>query len=85
MHILEKAKFGQCVARWLEAAAASGRFDELVLVAPPDTLTAIRDSLNTATDARIVGTLPKDLVKVPDHELWPHLRWWIRPTHRALP
>ena len=83
MHVLEKDKFAATVAQWLNAAAATEGFDELVIVAPPHTLAAIRENLNTATNASIVGTLPKDLVKVPDHELWPHLRWWIRPTHRA--
>jgi hypothetical protein len=56
-----------------------GEFDELVIVAPPDVLIAIRERLDRATEARIVGTLKKDLVKTPDDELWPHIAKWVRP------
>ena len=73
-HGLEKAKFAHHVARQLNEAAAEGRFDELVVVAPPHTLNGIREHLDTTTAAMVVGTLAKDLVKTPDHELWPHLR-----------
>jgi protein required for attachment to host cells len=81
MHALEKAKFGRAVAAWLNAAADS--FDDLVIVAPPHTLVAVRQRLNAATDAKIVGTLAKDLAKTPDADLLPHLRPWIEPNRRA--
>jgi hypothetical protein len=29
-----------------------------------------------------VGTLEKDLVKTPDHELSPHVREWVSPARR---
>lgn len=83
LHALEKEKFAQLIARQLDEAAAHGEFDELVVVAPSHTLIAIRNALDTATDAKIVGTVAKDLIKTPDHELWPHLRTWVRPVHRA--
>ncbi len=83
MHALEKETFAQLVARQLNAAATRSEFDALVVVAPADTLIAIRKELDTATDAGIVGTLKKDLVKMPDDELWPHVRTWARPVHRA--
>jgi protein required for attachment to host cells len=83
LHGLEKGKFATTVAQWLDALAANEVFDELVIVAPPKTLAAIRANLNQTTAAQIVGTLPKDLMKVPDHALWPHLRWWIRPIPGA--
>jgi protein required for attachment to host cells len=81
-HILAKEKFAHAIARQLNEAAAGGAFDELVLVAPPHILSDVRDALDTATHARIIGTLPKDLVKTPDHELWPYLRAWVRPVRR---
>ncbi len=81
---LEKAKFARLVAEQLNAGSADGVFDELVIVAPSHTLNAVRDALNTTTAAKVVGTLAKDLVKVPDNELWPHVREWVRPTHRAV-
>jgi protein required for attachment to host cells len=80
LHVLEKVKFGRTIAQRLNLAAAGDEFDELVIVAPPHTLVAVRQRLNAATEARIVGTMAKDLVKVPDHELWPHLQGWVRPT-----
>jgi protein required for attachment to host cells len=83
MHALAKEKFAHAIADQLNAAAAAGAFDELVIVAPPHTLSAIRQELDTATDAKIIGTLQKDLLKIPDDELWPHVRHWVRPVHRA--
>ena len=80
LHQQEKVKFAQAVAAQLNAATAT--FDELVVVAPAHTLAAIRKDLDTASDAKIVGTLQKDLVKTPDAELWPHVRHWVRPVHR---
>ncbi len=81
LHALEKARFGRAVATRLNAEA--GSFDELVIIAPPHTLIAIRQRLNAVTDGKIVGTIPKDLTQTPDGELWPHLRWWIQPAQRA--
>lgn len=80
LYALEKSKFGRAVASWLNAGAADDSFEELVIVAPPRTLIAIRQRLNAATNAKVVGTLPKDLANTPDGELWPHLRWWICPA-----
>jgi hypothetical protein len=47
---------------------------KLVLVAPAHTLNVIRDGLDSTAAAWVVGTLAKDVVKSPDHELWPDLR-----------
>jgi protein required for attachment to host cells len=81
MYALEKAKFSRAIGAKLNAAANT--FDELVIVAPLHTLVAVRQRLNAATDAKIIGTLPQDLAKTPDDELWPLLRWWIRPTRSS--
>lgn len=82
LHTLEKQKFAQAVAEQLNAATAADVFDEMVIVAPPHTLTAIREHLDVISHARIIGMLPKDLVKTPDEEIWPHVRHWVRPVHR---
>ncbi len=81
-HTLEKQKFAHLVASQLNAAGARGEFDELAIVAPSHTLIAIRKALDGTTDAKVIGTLAKDLVKTPDDELWPHLRMWVPPVHR---
>ncbi len=80
LQALEKEKFAHAVADQLNTAAA-GTFDDLVIAAPPHTLSAIRQKLNPATGAKLIGTLPKDLVHTPDNQLLPHLEDWVRPVH----
>jgi len=76
LHEMEKQKFAHQIADEINRASAKGAFDQLVLVAPAHTLNEIRDKLDTTTAAKLVGTLQKDLIKVPDHELAPHLDEW---------
>jgi len=76
-HDMEKQKFARSVAEEINRASAQESFDRLVLVAPAHTLKEIRHELDTTTAAKLVGTLQKDLVKVPDHELAPHLDEWV--------
>jgi protein required for attachment to host cells len=83
-HAMEKGKFARAIAQQLNAGAAGGSFDELVVVAPSHVLAAIRGALDTRAAARVIGTLPKDLVKTPDDALWPHLQEWVRPVHRSV-
>jgi protein required for attachment to host cells len=80
---LEKEKFAHLIGERLNAASAAKEFAELVLVAPPHVLNAIRHKLNTTTDAQVIGTLLKDLVKIPDEALNAHLAEWVPPVHRA--
>jgi protein required for attachment to host cells len=82
LHAMEKEKFARFVAEQLNAAAARDAFDELLLVAPVRALHELREALDTATAAKLVGTLEKDLVKTPDHELSSHLRDWVSPERR---
>ncbi len=82
-HELERHKFGQLVGTLLRDGSVPGGFDELVLVAPADVLKEIIGALDTATEQKVVGTLDKDLTKVPDHELQPHLAQWARPPNRT--
>lgn len=80
-HKQDKDKFAAWVAEQLNNGVAS--YDELVLVAPAHTLSVITAHLNPQAAAKIVGKLDKDLTKTPDHELWPHVKHWVRPVHRA--
>ncbi|MGE4048369.1 MAG: host attachment protein [Acetobacteraceae bacterium] len=82
-HDAEKMKFAHLVAERVCAESAAGLFNELVLVAPAHFLQELRASLDQVTEAKVIGTLAKDLTKVPDHELWPHVKEWVRPVHRA--
>jgi protein required for attachment to host cells len=76
----DKDKFAGWVAAQLNQDGAS--FDELVLVAPAHTLGTIRSHLVKPVQDKLLATLDKDLTKIPDHELWPHLKHWVRPVHR---
>ena len=82
-HTMEKDKFARTIAHQLNAAAAGGAFDELVVVAPSHILAGISGALDTTTAAKMIGTLPKDLVKTPDNALWTHLQEWVRPVHHT--
>jgi protein required for attachment to host cells len=84
LHAMEKQKFVRMIAEQLNAAAERGAFDELLLVAPPHALHDLLGGLGDAAQAKLVGTLDKDLVKTPDHELWPHVREWVTPERRPL-
>jgi hypothetical protein len=44
----------------------------------------LREALGQAALSRLVGTLDKDLVKTPDHELWPHVRDWVSAERRPV-
>lgn len=81
-HRLEKDRFAHLVAEQLNEAAAGDEFDELLLVAPPHVMQELREVLDDRAKKLLVGTLEKDLVKTPDHELWPHVRDWLSPVRR---
>ena len=84
LHTMEKEKFTRLVAEQLNAAAALGQFDELLLIAPSHALHELQGSLDAATKTKLVGTLDKDLVKTPNHELWPHVSEWVSAERRPL-
>jgi protein required for attachment to host cells len=79
-HAMEKEKFARFVAQQINAVSAADAFDALLLVAPPHSLDAIRSALNTTAEAKIIGTLAKDLVKTADNELLPHIEAWLPPV-----
>jgi protein required for attachment to host cells len=80
---VEKESFAEAVAGRLNAEAAKGAFDDLVLVAPQRSLNAIRRHLTPETAACVVGKLAKDLIKIPDAKLWVHLGRWLPPTRQS--
>lgn len=80
-HDWDKEKFPAAVAQQLNAHVAL--YDDLVLVAPAHSLNAMRQHLSTLAAAKVIGTLEKDLARVPDQDLWSHLHEWVRPVHRA--
>ena len=68
-HTMEKEKFVRLLGELINAAPGRGEFDEL-LVAPPrggPPLGDLREALDAATQAKLVGALEQDLVKTPVH------------------
>ncbi|HEX3994282.1 MAG TPA: host attachment protein [Acetobacteraceae bacterium] len=82
-HEMAKDQFTREVARMVNETSAADEFHELVIVAPAHVLAELTDALDARTRAKLLGTLAKDLVNTPDHELWSHLKEWVRPVHRA--
>jgi protein required for attachment to host cells len=83
-HHLDKIQFGTEVAHRLNHEADAGAYDQLVLVAPGHVLHAVREALSKTAAPRVVGTMPKDFVKLNDHDLSPHLaEWWLAPPVAA--
>lgn len=76
-HELEKQRFAEAVAAEINAAAAAGGFEKLVLVAPAHALAALEAALDPTATACLAGTLTKDLVKTPLADLPPHLTEWL--------
>ena len=57
------------VAAAIRGARGEGRFDQLVLIAPPAFLGQLRAVLDAATTRLIASTHAKDLSKLSQHEL----------------
>ena len=55
-------------------------FTHLVVVAPPSVLQELMCLIEEPTTAYLYGSLGRDLMTVPDLELWPHLLPWIQPS-----
>lgn len=50
---------------WLEKQATNGAFEQMVLVAPPQVLGAMRDKMDHGLRARVVAEMDKTLTKHP--------------------
>ena len=64
-HATTETGFAEEMAAWLYKAAHRGRFERLVLVAPPKALGALRQKLHKEVASRVVGEVPKTLTSHP--------------------
>ena len=64
-HKIEKERFAREISDRLYKFAHQGRFQSLVLVAPPHVLGDLRKELHQEVARRIVAEVPKDLTKHP--------------------
>jgi hypothetical protein len=53
-------------------------FSQLVIVASPPILSELLARIDDPTRESLIGSLARDLMGVPDLELWPHLHEWLR-------
>ena len=68
-----KRAFAKTIGKALEKKLAEGRFERLVVVAPPPALGDLRAALPKKVRATVVGEVAQDLVKTPKSRIWPHL------------
>jgi protein required for attachment to host cells len=73
-HREAKRGFATILANMLREKLDEGRYDRLILVAPPATLGDLREELSGRVAAMVVGEVAKDLTKVPPSALGDHLR-----------
>ena len=82
-HLAAKRDFLHWLADWIDDAAGRDAFDRLSVIAPARALTSLQESLGPAARSRLIGTLAKDLVKVPDQEIPDHLTWELLHAGRT--
>jgi len=70
----EEQEFAHELGRFLDGAEAEHRFDHLVLIAPPEFLGELRDSIETRTQRHIAGTLNKNLTLEPPKRIARYLK-----------
>lgn len=70
---VEKERFAREIAGVLKEAAERGRYDRLVMVAPPAFMGILREILPSSVVKTVDAELTKDLTKVSTHELPEHL------------
>ncbi len=71
---VELERFARKIVDALEEANHRGRFDRLILVAPPTFMGLLRDHLPSSLTRKVSGELTKDLTKVAIHDLPGHLK-----------
>lgn len=72
-HRHEKREFARWLAEEMEEYRKKGKFDRLVVVAPPQTLGDLRAEMSDALKETLRGEMNKDLTKIPVHDLPQHL------------
>ena len=73
-HREREQAFLRDLARDLETSLKAGRFDRLVVVAPPTALGDLRKVLGSTVGPAVTAEINKDLTKVALHDLPAHLR-----------
>ncbi len=64
-HELAKERFADEMAERLYGFAHRGRFEKILLVAPPKTLGELRRKLHKEVESRVIGEVPKSMTNLP--------------------
>ena len=73
-HELEKERFADDLAEILYKRAHRGAFKEIVLIAAPDTLGALRNVLHPEVSRCVVEEIPKNLTNMPIDKMEKHIK-----------
>lgn len=68
-HAIEKTRFAKEISGRLYKLAHAGRFEKLVIVAPPHTLGDLRQNLHDEVRSRVIAEVDKTLTQHPVHEI----------------
>jgi protein required for attachment to host cells len=68
-HELEETRFAADAAEMLKKRALAREFEKLLIVAPPNTLGALRKHYHKEVEQRLIGEIPKDLTNHPVSEI----------------
>ncbi|WP_281825501.1 host attachment family protein [Jannaschia rubra] len=68
-HELQKDRFASDLADKLYKMAHKGRFESLVIVAPPQVLGVLRDELHKEVSSKVIAEIPKTLTNHPVDEI----------------
>jgi protein required for attachment to host cells len=79
-HARAKTALARDVARHLEEAARTAKFDRLVVVAPPRALGEVRAALGPEAGRRVIAEVKKDLTRLPKWQIVPRLRPDLQPV-----
>jgi len=83
LHALEALRFAREVSVTLERGLHDAAYHDLVVVAPPSFLGALRRSLSQAVSERVSHTIGKDYSRWTAHELRPLLKKRLAPDSAA--
>lgn len=72
-----REEFSRDLIERMRLGANEHRFSQLLLVAPPAMLGALRSHLDEGLRERVIAELDKDLTRIPAHELPEHLAQWL--------
>lgn len=65
----EQSDFARDLAEKLDVAARAGKYDQLIIAAPPHFLGDLRTVLGASARAKLQAAIDKDLVKLPSADL----------------